>query len=79
MRVLILEDEYHAASRIQRLLQSNIQDLDIVAVLDSVEEATSFLTENKDIDLIFADIQLADGLSFSVLQDLNVQPSKKGF
>lgn len=73
MKILILEDEYHAAIRLKRLLTENIDDLEIVALLDSVEEATTFLSQANDIDLIFADIQLADGLSFSVLQDLDVQ------
>lgn len=73
MKVLVLEDEYHAAVRLTKLLHVNINELEIVAVLDSVEEAKNFLMTQKDLDLIFADIQLADGLSFSVLQGLDIQ------
>lgn len=73
MRVLILEDEYHAANRIKRLLESNIQDLVIVDICDSIEAATSIFSRDLHLDLIFADIQLADGLSFSVFQDFDIQ------
>jgi len=73
MKVLILEDEYHAAKRIKRLLQDNIEDLEILDTLDSVEGAKLFFEKETKLDLIFADIQLADGLSFSVFQDLNIQ------
>lgn len=73
MKVIILEDEYHAANRIKRLLESNIHDLEIVGIFDSIEGAKSFFVEERSIDLIFADIQLADGLSFSLFQDLEIQ------
>lgn len=73
MRVLILEDEFHAAKRIKRLLQNNIENLQILDTLDSVESAKLFFSQNINLDLIFADIQLADGLSFSVFQDLDIQ------
>ncbi len=73
MKVLILEDEFHAANRLKRLLESNIEHLEILDTLDSVEEAKAFFENDNSLDLIFADIQLADGLSFSVFQDLDIQ------
>ena len=72
MKVLILEDEYHAAKRISRLLRSYIEDLDIVATIDSVSDAVKLLKSVVKIDLIFADIQLADGLSFSIFAQVDV-------
>ena len=72
MKVLILEDEYHAAKRISRLLNDYMEDLEIVATLDSVSDAIEFFNGSFQIDLIFADIQLADGLSFSIFSEVEI-------
>ncbi|MHA4807146.1 LytR/AlgR family response regulator transcription factor [Flavitalea flava] len=74
MRVIIIEDEIPAADRLTTLLNNiNIQnDIEIVARLDSIESSVNFLPTASEIDLIFMDIQLADGLSFYIFQKLNL-------
>lgn len=73
MRILIIEDEIPAANRLAKMMQSITDELDVVKKIDSVESAVKFLTSAEDLDLIFMDIQLADGLSFDIFQQTKVK------
>jgi DNA-binding LytR/AlgR family response regulator len=73
MRVLIIEDEAPAAKRLIKLLEAIIPEMELVERLDSVERSISFLEKNPALDLIFMDIQLADGLSFDILSAIKIQ------
>ena len=72
MQVLIIEDETPAANRLARLLQNISEEITVANRLDSVEASVKFLQSAKDIDLIFMDIQLADGLSFDIFQQTTI-------
>jgi two-component system LytT family response regulator len=66
LRILILEDEYPAAERLQRLLAQAAPTAQVLAVLDTVAGALAWLAAHAAPDLILSDIQLADGLSLDV-------------
>ncbi|SFP70867.1 LytR/AlgR family response regulator transcription factor [Hymenobacter arizonensis] len=66
MNILLLEDEYPAAERLQRLLAQASPEAQVVAVLDTVSSTLTWLANNPTPDLILSDIQLADGLSLEV-------------
>ncbi|MGI4738347.1 MAG: LytR/AlgR family response regulator transcription factor [Janthinobacterium lividum] len=66
LRILILEDEYPAAERLQRLLVQAAPGAQVLAVLDTVAGALAWLDAHPAPDLILSDIQLADGLSLDV-------------
>lgn len=68
MRVLIIEDEKPAAKRLERLLLSYDKKLEVIARLDSVKGAVKWFSDHSQPDLIFMDIQLADGLSFEIFE-----------
>lgn len=70
MNVIIIEDEKPAA----RLLQRKLQKLDVQAqvMLHSVEEAIEWFNNNTHPDLIFLDIQLSDGLSFEIFENVTI-------
>lgn len=73
MRVIIIEDEIPAANRLAKMLQSITDEMDIVKKIDSIESAVKYLGSAEDIDLIFMDIQLADGLSFDIFEQTHVK------
>lgn len=78
MTVLILEDEPITAEELQHYLRNIEPNVQIVAVLETVEEAVEYLREQPGLprpgpDLIFSDIQLADGLSFEVFERVKVR------
>lgn len=72
MRVLIIEDEKPAADRLKKMLEASLPEATILDVLDSVEDAVSWYKNFPHPDLSFVDIQLADGLSFEIFQQIHV-------
>lgn len=72
MRVLVIEDEQLAAERMVELLQMYDKTIEIVEVLDSVKNIVAWFKKNEQPDLIFMDIQLADGISFEVFNQVSV-------
>jgi DNA-binding LytR/AlgR family response regulator len=70
LRILIIEDEKPAARRLKRLLES--QDVLVEHTLHSVKEAVEYLLKHPAPDLIFLDIQLSDGLSFEIFDQVNI-------
>lgn len=73
MQVLIIEDEVRAANQLQKLLQNVQFDYQLLGVLDTIEESVDWFKNNKAPDLVFMDIQLADGLSFEIFQKVQIQ------
>jgi len=68
LKVLIIEDEPRAAKRLAQQIKEVAPEMEIVATLESIREAVEFLEKNKNLSLIFSDIQLADGLSFEIFE-----------
>jgi len=68
LKVLIFEDEEAAALSLQKAVQKIIPEdqLEILAVLETVKEGLAFFKDQAEPDLIFMDIQLSDGLSFDI-------------
>ena len=74
MKVIIIEDEVPAAEKLERYLLKYDPATEIVGRLNSVVSAVDWLTSNQDkTDLIFMDIQLIDGLSFQIFQQVQVK------
>lgn len=73
IRALIIEDEPHAQRELERLLEATSHDVQVVGLADSVEEGIELIESARDIDLIFMDIQLSDGLSFDIVKQLEVK------
>jgi len=68
MRIIIIEDEKPAAQKLQKAIWQYDAAIDIIAMLGSIKESVEWLQENAQPDLIFMDIQLSDGLSFSIFE-----------
>lgn len=73
MKIIILEDETRAANYLERLILKAAPEMKVVAKIESVRDAVLFLTTHTDIDLIFSDVQLADGLSFEIFGQVQVK------
>jgi len=70
MKVIIIEDEKPAARRLSRML--NELGIEAEVMLHSVEESLNWFQNNIHPDLIFLDIQLSDGLSFEIFEEVTV-------
>lgn len=72
MKVLIIEDEPQAATRIEKLLVEIDSSVTILDKLDSVKRAVNWFKSGTKPDLVLMDIQLADGLSFQIFDQAEV-------
>lgn len=72
MRTIIIEDEKKIAADLKRMLKKIDPQIDIPAMLESVETSVQWLQSNPMPDVIFMDIQLADGLSFQIFSQIKI-------
>lgn len=72
MKILIIEDEPFAQQELQRLLRQAGVEFELLACLDTVEDSVEWFRENPPPDLVFLDIQLADGLSFDIFKHVKL-------
>lgn len=70
-KIIIVEDEKPAARRLERLLIE--LDYSVNQKLHSVEEAVEWFQKHAQVDLIFLDIQLSDGLSFEIFEQVTIE------
>jgi DNA-binding LytR/AlgR family response regulator len=73
MRILIVEDEIPARERLAQSIRRAEPGVVIAGECDSVATAIEWLTANSQPNLLFLDIQLADGLSFDILRRVRVE------
>lgn len=71
-KILIIEDEDLAAKRLIQILKRLMPDSEISGPLESISESVRYLSSGNVPNLIFLDIQLADGLSFDIFQKVNI-------
>ena len=72
MNVLIIEDEVFAAEKLEQMLLDINPAINILAKLGSIDESVKWLMNNTS-DLIFLDIQLSDGISFSIFEQVTIK------
>jgi two-component system response regulator LytT len=73
MRVIIIEDERPASQKLIRLLEGIDPGIEVIAVLQSVEEATNWFLNHVHPELIFMDIQLEDGTCFEIFENCDLK------
>lgn len=73
MNILIVEDEELAVKKLQKTLFSVDPQAHVVGITDSIRETVAWLQDNKSPDLILMDIELADGQSFEVFNQVEVK------
>lgn len=72
MKALIIEDEILAAENLKILLRETEEDIEIVSILQSIEESLEWFSQHPMPDLVFMDIHLADGSSFSIFEEIEI-------
>lgn len=73
MNILIIEDEYAALQRLEKILLKIEPSTKIVGTEDSIESVLEWFETHQQPDLIFMDIHVADGLSFEIFDKVVVK------
>ncbi|MFP9115913.1 LytR/AlgR family response regulator transcription factor [Flavobacterium sp. RHBU_3] len=72
MNVVIVEDEQHTARLLHEIIESN-EGFTVIQHLESIAEAVTYLACNSSgVDLLFFDVQLADGKSFEIFKHVDI-------
>ena len=69
---LIIEDEAPAAKRLEKLLKEVEPSITILKTIESVSSAIKWFEQYPQPDLLMLDIQLADGLSFDIFKQVQI-------
>ena len=72
MKVVIVEDERLASKRLEYLLKIVEPGIEVLQILESVDDAVNWFSQNPKPDLIFMDIQLDDGISFEIFDAIKM-------
>lgn len=73
MNILIIEDETAASNRLKSMLHGIDPSIIVLAIIDSIEDAVAWLLSHQEPDIIFADIQLSDGICFDIFRQVQPQ------
>ena len=73
MKAVIIEDEVVAAQSLQRLIVLVNGDIEVVALLKSIEESVEWFSTHANPDLVFMDIHLSDGSAFSIFDKVRIE------
>ncbi|NND07988.1 MAG: response regulator transcription factor [Saprospiraceae bacterium] len=72
MKVVIVEDEHAALTRLKNLVTEIKPTYEIIHSMQGVHESVLWFTNNPAPDLLFMDIQLSDGLSFNIFNQVQI-------
>ncbi len=72
MNYIIIEDEKPTAERLKKMVGKTSPELNHKATLDSVLSAVKWLKVHPHPNLAFFDIQLSDGLSFEIFEQIDI-------
>jgi two-component system, LytTR family, response regulator len=72
MRVAIIEDEFVARHHLQSMLTEIDSNITVEATLDSIEGSIRYFESEPDVDLVFMDVELGDGQSFNIFNNVSV-------
>lgn len=73
MQILIIEDELHAFDILQKRILKLLNEATIVGHLKSIVESINWFKQHPEPDLVFLDVELADGQSFEIFNHLSLK------
>lgn len=69
----IIENEEYAAISLQKTIQRLRPDYNLVFKAESVEDSVRFFREDPEVDIVFMDIELVDGNSFQIFEQVEIR------
>jgi DNA-binding LytR/AlgR family response regulator len=72
MKAVIVEDESLVARELKSKISFVADDVEVIEVLSSLESAISWFKQHDQPDILFMDIQLGDGISFDLIEHVNI-------
>jgi len=73
MNVLIIEDETLLAKELQATISEVDEEMKVVDMLPSLKVSRKWFLNNPEPDIIFMDVQLSDGISFTLFDEFQLK------
>jgi two-component system, LytTR family, response regulator LytT len=73
MKAIIIEDEQRAANHLVRLIHEVDANIEVIAELQTISSSVEWFRANPIPDVVFLDIHLADGSSFEIFKEINIE------
>ena len=73
MKVLLIEDEPRARRHMEKMLTTHFPDVVVDGAVGSVRESVKWLSTHPAPDIIFMDVELSDGSSFEIFNQIDVE------
>ena len=72
INTIVVEDEPLVSKGFVSLLKQVDEEINVVKILNSVKNSINYFKQNASPDLVFMDIQLSDGVSFDIFNDVDI-------
>ena len=72
MTCIIVEDERPAAERLKKMVEQYDPTIEVAALTDSISSTVAYLSSHPHPDFMLMDIQLGDGISFEILEQVAI-------
>ncbi|HUW08046.1 MAG TPA: LytTR family DNA-binding domain-containing protein [Williamwhitmania sp.] len=73
VKVVIVEDEVHSGAMLRTMIAELRPNWSVLAMLQSVKDTVAWLSANEHPEIIFMDIELADGSCFEIFNEMEVE------
>ncbi|MFT5917604.1 MAG: two-component system LytT family response regulator [Flammeovirgaceae bacterium] len=70
MNAFIIEDEPIAYRNLSRMLEESSHSVEVIGWAQSVKQAKEWVSQNEFPDLVFLDVELGDGISFEIFEEI---------
>jgi DNA-binding LytR/AlgR family response regulator len=73
IKTILIEDERLIAEDFRKMLEMNREETELIGTFSTVRDSVEYLSHNEQPDLIFSDVQLPDGLSFDIFNQVSIR------
>lgn len=73
VKVVIVEDEVHTGAMLKTMVTELRPSWKVLTMLQSVKDTVAWLSSNPHPDIMFMDIELADGSCFEIFNEVEVE------
>ena len=73
MKAIIIEDEKLSVEHLCNLLKKIDSNIEVLDSFDTVKKSVTAFSNGVKADILFVDVQLADGLSFDIFKEVSIE------
>lgn len=73
IKTILIEDERLIAAELKKMILAASPETQLVGIFSTVKESVEYFSTHEGPDLIFSDVQLSDGLSFDIFNQVIIK------